>query len=162
MLVYKQTYDLQFKFLPKLCDLYEDATQVFETFDDNKMINKDFMQDHTEGDYINWNSFKFTKKVVSDNVTEFIYDFGEPMSYPLCRFAIFYVDKSKNINELFTLEKMMLPQRFPYCICGQKGTQHKNYSIQCPGNLVDFEETIKEIIDKGVKPILGIKFNDEE
>ena len=30
MLAYKQTYDLEFKLIPKLCDLYEDATNIFE------------------------------------------------------------------------------------------------------------------------------------
>ena len=162
MLPYKQTYDLQFKLLPKLCDLYEDATKIFNNFDDKRMINKEFMENHTEGDYINWDDFVFTKKVLPNNAIEYIYDFGQPASYPLCRFAIFYVDKAKNIYEYITLEKTMIPRKYPYCVCGQKGTQHKNYQMECPGSLEYFEEMVKNIIDNNIKPVLGIKFKDDE
>ena len=162
MLAYKQTYDLEFKLIPKLCDLYQDATNIFENFNDNRMTSKDFMEAHTEGNNINWDDFNFSKKILPNGAIEFIYDFSVPSSYPLCRFAIFYVDKAKNIYEYITLERMMAPGKYPYCVCGQKGTKHKNYSLECAGNLESFEAVVKEIIDKGIKPILGIKFAEED
>ena len=40
-------------------------------------------------------------------------------------------------------------------VCGQKGPQHKNYSIECSGDLETFEEVVQIIIGKQLKPTTG-------
>ena len=150
-------YDLQFKIIPKICSLYEDAIDIFENFKDTKVINKKFMQRYFEKDELDWDDFIFTKRELPTGVIEYIYDFGEPPRIPLCRFAIFYVDKAQKIFEYITLEKTFMFSKYPYLICGQKGEQHKNYSTECPADLKTFEEMVKEIIDKRIVPINGAK-----
>ena len=112
--------------------------------------------------HINWDELKFEKKELSNNVKEFIYCFGRPKDPPLCYYAIFYVDESNKIYKFFTLEKtnnfMGEGDDYPY-VCGQKGSQHINYGIRCPPNLEKFENIIKTIANKNVKPING--FNSE-
>ena len=150
-------YDLQFKVIPKLCTLYEDAINIFDNFNDNKVIDKEFMKNNFEIGYIDWDDLIFQKKELPNNVIEYIYDFGEPPRFPLCRFAIFYVDKTKKIYEYFTLEKTLIVRKYPYLICGQKGNQHKNYMTESPGIFNIFENMVKTIIDDGIKPIQGTK-----
>ena len=44
-------------------------------------------------------------------------------------------------------------------VCGQKGPQHKNYGIECSGDLETFEKVSLEIVGKQLKPTTG--FNSE-
>ena len=100
----KDTYYLQFNFLPQLFELYEDAKKVFNKFDESKIIDIEFMKKKLNSDNINWENFKFEKKVLPDGLKEFIYDFGIPEKTPLCRYALFFTDDN-NIHQYFTLEK---------------------------------------------------------
>ena len=151
MLPGEALYDLQRKIIPKLCNLYEDAIKIFDNFKDTKVIDKQFMKRYFETDEIEWDDFVFEKKELPNKAIEYIYDFGEPPRFPLCRFAIFYVDVAQNIYKYITLEKTILPRRFPYMVCGVNGDVHVNYMAECPGDLNAFETLVKEIIDKKVE-----------
>ena len=150
-------YDLQFKIIPKICTLYEDAIKIFETFDDLKVINKKFMKRYFPDDYLEWDDYKFEKKVLPNNAIEYIYDYGEPPRFPLCRFAIFYVDRAQNIFKYFTLEKTIMFRDYPYMLCGQKGEQHLNYMYECPAQFEVFEKMVQNIIEKKIEPVTGTK-----
>ena len=114
--------------------------------EDKSLIDLEIMKNSFPYKNIDWSQFKFWKKILPNNTKEFIYDFGEPIGYPLCRFAIFYVDHLNGIYEYITLEKTLDYQRYPFVVCGQKGKQHKNYSIECSGNLDIFENVVLKII----------------
>ena len=162
MLEHKELYFLEFRFLPKLFELYEDAKKIFDNFDESKIINKDFMKKNIDNEHIYWDEFKFVKKELPNNVKEFIYDFGVPNSYPLCRYAIFYADDANNIHEFFTLEKTLMFNKYPYLICGQKGERHYNFGLECPDNLEFFEKVIHELIQEKYKPVTGFTFKENE
>ena len=147
-LEHNELYFLEFRFLPKLFDLYKDAKNIFDNFNEDKLINIKFIQKKIENDNINWNKIKFEKKVLPNNAKEFIYDFGVPSSYPLCRFAIFYADDKNNIYEYITLEKTLLFKNYPYLICGQKGTKHYNFALECPENFESFEKLALNLIEE--------------
>ena len=66
LLEHKELYFLQFRFLPQLFELYMDAKDIFDNFDDRKIINKDFMKKHIENKNINWDHFNFYKKELSN------------------------------------------------------------------------------------------------
>ena len=90
----KALFDLVFKIIPQLCSLYEDAIKIFDNFDPNKVINKEFMKRYFEEDEIDWDKLKFEKIELENKAIEYIYDFSS--IFPLSPFAIFYVDKEKN------------------------------------------------------------------
>ena len=151
----KDAYYLQFNFLPDLFELYEDAKKVFNKFDESKIIDIEFMKKKLNSDNINWENFKFEKKVLPGGLKEFIYDFGIPEKTPLCRYALFFTDDNK-IHQYFTLEKKYPNYiQYPYIICSQKGPQHYNYNRECPGDLAQFEKIGLEIMAKNIKPIAG-------
>ena len=160
--LHQELYKLEFSFLPKLCEIYErekrkDPNKEME--EDKLLIDLEKMKNTLPCKRIDWSQFKFWKKILPNNVKEFIYDFGEPKEHPLCRFAIFYVDILNGIYEYITLEKTLYYKKFPYIVCGQKGPQHKNYSFECPGDLDTFEKITQEIVGKQLKPTTG--FNSE-
>ena len=162
-MINKELYDLEFHFLPEIFEIYE-KTKMNPgiNFDEDKLIDIEFIKKQYKSKYINWDEFKFEKKELSNNVKEFIYCFGKPNDYPLCYYAIFYVDESNKIYNYFTLEKtdIFKGKGDDYsCVCGQKGSQHINYGIGCPSNITSFEKIIKIIVNKKVKPING--FNSE-
>ena len=146
-------YDLIFKIIPKLCSLYEDAIKIFDNFDTNKVINKEFMKKFFEEDEIDWDKLKFEKLELENKAIEYIYNFERV--FPLCPFAIFYVDRDKNIFKYFTLERTLLFKMFPYLICGQKDEQHKNYRMECPGEMFNFETLVQTIIKRNIAPVDG-------
>ena len=150
-------YDLQFKIIPKICALYEDAIKIFDNFDDTKVINKDFMKRYFPDDYLEWEYYKFEKKVLPNNAIEYIYDYGEPPRFPLCRFAIFYVDRAQNIFKYITLEKTIIFAQYPYMVCGQRGEQHLNYQFECSPQLETFEKMVQNIIANNIQPVAGTK-----
>ena len=151
----KDTYYLQFNFLPQLFELYEDAKKVFNKFDESKIIDIEFMKKKLNSDNINWENFKFEKKVLPDGLKEFIYDFGIPEKTPLCRYALFFTDDN-NIHQYFTLEKKFPYYiAYPYIVCSQKGSQHYNYNRECPDDLAQFEKIGLEIMARNIKPIAG-------
>ena len=161
-LLHQELYQLEFRFLPKLCEIYEREKRKDpnkEMDEDNLLIGLENMKNTLPCKRIDWSKFKFWKKVLPNNAKEFIYDFGEPKEHPLCRFAIFYVDILNGIYEYITLEKTNFYKNFPYMVCGQKGPQHKNYSIECPEDLDSFEKIAQEIVGKQMKPTTG--FNSE-
>ena len=145
LLEHKEIYYLQFKFLPQLFELYEDAKKIFNKFDESKIINIEFMKKHIDNEHIDWSNFKFEKKVLQNNLKEFIYDFGEPKSFPLCRYAIFFTN-DKDIHEYLTLEKTLMYSKYPYLICSQKGTKHLNFAIECPANFEFFEKLSLQLL----------------
>ena len=149
----KAGYDLIFKIIPKLCSLYEDAPKIFDNFDTNKVINKEFMKKFFEEDEIDWDKLKFEKLELENKAIEYIYNFERV--FPLCPFAIFYVDRDKNIFKYFTLERTILFRTFPYLICGQKDEQHKNYRMECPGEMLNFETLVQTIIKRNIAPVDG-------
>ena len=160
---HQELYHLEFTFLPEICDIYEKTKKnPGINFDEEKLIDIQLIKTQIKSKYINWDELKFEKKELSNNVKEFIYCFGRPKDPPLCYYAIFYVDESNKIYKFFTLEKtnnfMGEGDDYPY-VCGQKGSQHINYGIRCPPNLEKFENIIKTIANKNVKPING--FNSE-
>ena len=161
-LEHHELYTLEFKFLPEIFALYEKTKKnPGVNFDEMKLIDIKFIKNQFESKYIDWDTFKFEKKELTNNVKEYIYSFGEPKDVPLCYFSIFYMDQDNNIFEYFTLEKTspsMLGPGLPY-ICGQKGSQHINYGITCSPNIESFEKAIQTIVNKRVKPING--FNSE-
>ena len=153
MLPGEEINKLQKDIIPKLCTLYEDAIKIFDNFKDTKVIDKIFMKRYFEEGEIEWDDFTFTKKVLPDNAIEYIYDLGEPPRFPLCRFAIFYVDVAQNIFKYITLEKTLFGNKCPYIVCGVKGEKHVNYMTECPGDLEAFEGIVKEIVEKKIEPI---------
>ena len=153
MLPGEEINKLQKDIIPKLCTLYEDAIKIFDNFKDTKVIDKIFMKRYFEEGEIEWDDFTFTKKVLPNNAIEYIYDFGEPPRFPLCRFAIFYVDVAQNIFKYITLEKTLFGNKCPYIVCGVKGEKHVNYMTECPGDLEAFEGIVKEIVEKKIEPI---------
>ena len=153
MLPGEEINKLQKDIIPKLCTLYEDAIKIFDNFKDTKVIDKTFMKRYFEEGEIEWDDFTFTKKVLPNNAIEYIYDFGEPPRFPLCRFAIFYVDVAQNIFKYITLEKTLFGNKCPYIVCGVKGEKHVNYMTECPGDLEAFEGIVKEIVEKKIEPI---------
>ena len=152
MLPGEEINKLQKDIIPKLCTLYEDAIKIFDNFKDTKVIDKTFMKRYFEEGEIEWDDFTFTKKVLPNNAIEYIYDFGEPPRFPLCRFAIFYVDVAQNIFKYITLEKTLFGNKCPYIVCGVKGEKHVNYMTECPGDLEAFEGIVKEIVEKKIEP----------
>jgi len=146
-------YDLIFKIIPKLCSLYEDAIKIFDNFDSNKVINKEFMKKFFDEGEIDWNKLKFEKLELENKAIEYIYNFEN--IFPLCPYAMFYVDREKNIFKYFTLERTILFQKFPYLICGQKDEQHKNYRMECPYDMFTFETLVQTIISSNIAPIDG-------
>ena len=152
MLPGEEINKLQKDIIPKLCTLYEDAIKIFDNFKDTKVIDKIFMKRYFEEGEIEWDDFTFTKKVLPNNAIEYIYDFGEPPRFPLCRFAIFYVDVAQNIFKYITLEKTLFGNKCPYIVCGVKGEKHVNYMTECPGDLEAFEGIVKEIVEKKIEP----------
>ena len=152
MLPGEEINKLQKDIIPKLCTLYEDAIKIFDNFKDIKVIDKTFMKRYFEEGEIEWDDFTFTKKVLPNNAIEYIYDFGEPPRFPLCRFAIFYVDVAQNIFKYITLEKTLFGNKCPYIVCGVKGEKHVNYMTECPGDLEAFEGIVKEIVEKKIEP----------
>ena len=101
-----ELYDLEFKFLPEICELYERTKKSPGiSMDEDKLVDIDFIKKKYQTKSIDWNNFKFEKKELSNNVKEFIYSFGTPNDHPLCYYAVFYVDESNKIFEYFTLEK---------------------------------------------------------
>ena len=160
--LHQELYQLEFRFLPKLCEIYErekrkDPNKEME--EDKLLIDLEKMKNTLPCQRIDWSQFKFWKKILPNNAKEFIYDFGEPKEHPLCRFAIFYVDILNGIYEYITLEKTIGYKKFPFMVCGQKGPQHKNYGLECPGDFDTFEKIAQEIVGKQVKPTTG--FNSE-
>ena len=153
MLPGEEINKLQKDIIPKLCTLYEDAIKIFDNFKDTKVIDKTFMKRYFEEGEIEWDDFTFTKKVLPNNAIEYIYDFGEPPRFPLCRFAIFYADVAQNIFKYITLEKTLFGNKCPYIVCGVKGEKHVNYMTECPGDLEAFEGIVKEIVEKKIEPI---------
>ena len=153
MLPGEEINKLQKDIIPKLCTLYEDAIKIFDNFKDTKVIDKTFMKRYFEEGEIEWDDFTFTKKVLPNNAIEYIYDFGEPPRFPLCRFAIFYVDVAQNIFKYITLEKTLFGNKCPYIVCGVKGEKHVNYMTECPGDLEAFEGIVKEKKKKKIEPI---------
>ena len=144
---------LEKEIIPKLCVLYEDAIKIFDNFKDTKVIDKDFMQRYFEEGEIEWDNFTFTKKELPNKAIEYIYDFGVPPRFPLCRFAIFYVDVAQNIFRYITLEKTLFGGKCPYIVCGVQGDKHVGYMKECPGDLNAFEEIVKYIIENKINPI---------
>ena len=153
MLPGEEINKLQKDIIPKLCTLYEDAIKIFDNFKDTKVIDKTFMKRYFEEGEIEWDDFTFTKKVLPNNAIEYIYDFGEPPRFPLCRFAIFYVDVAQNIFKYISLEKTLFGNKCPYIVCGVKGEKHVNYMTECPGDIEAFEGIVKEIVEKKIEPI---------
>lgn len=155
-------YEFEFKFLPKLFDIYEKQKRENpdkELNEDNLLVNVENIKNIAKFQCIDWTKFKFEKKILPNNAKEFIYDFGEPKNHPLCRFGIYYVDHLNGIFEYITLEKTTMYTHFPYYVCGQKGPQHKNYGLECSGDLETFEKVVQQIIEKQIKPSTG--FNSE-
>ena len=157
-----ELYNLEFTFLPEIFTIYEKTKRSPGIqFDENKLIDIEYIKNQFKSRYINWDKFKFEKKELSNNIKEFIYSFGEPKDTPLCYYCIYYVDQDNDIFEYFTLEKTMVTftgDDNPY-VCGQKGSQHINYGIRCPPNLESFEKAIQSIVQKRIKPVNG--FNSE-
>ena len=161
-LLHQELYQLEFRFLPKLCEIFEREktnNPDKELNEDELLIDLEKMKNNIPSQRIDWSQFKFWKKILPNNAKEFIYDFGEPKEFPLCRFAIFYVDQLNKIFEYITLEKTVNFKKFPFIVCGQKGPQHKNYGIECPGDLDTFEKIAQEIVGKQINPKTG--FNSE-
>lgn len=157
-LEHHEYYEFEFKFLPTLFDAYEKQKRQHpdqEVDEDKLLINIENIKNHVKFQCIDWNKFKFEKKILPNNAKEFIYDFGEPKTHPLCRFAIFYVDHLNGIFEYITLEKAIDFKYYPYYVCGQKGPQHKNYGLECSGDLENFEKLVQEIVEKQIKPSMG-------
>ena len=160
-LLHHELYDLEFRFLPEIFEIYEKTKKnPGINFDEEKLVDIEFFKTQFKSRYINWDEFKFEKKELSDKVKEFIYCFGTPKDSPLCYYAIFYVDEANKIYKYFTLEKTasFMGEDAPY-VCGQKGAQHINYGIRCPSNIESFENIIKTIANKNTKPING--FNSD-
>ena len=160
--LHQELYQFEFKFLPKLCEIYErekrkDPDKEME--EDKLLIDVENMKNHIPSKYIDWSQFKFWKKILPNNAKEFIYDFGEPKEHPLCRFAIFYVDILNGIFEYVTLEKTLMYKNYPYVVCGQKGPQHKNYNMECSDDFDSFEKVVQEVVGKQLQPTTG--FNSE-
>ena len=154
-----ELYNFEFTFLPNLFSLYEQCKKSPGiNMDESKFIDIEFLKSQFPTKYINWDNFKFEKKELSNNVKEFIYNFGEPKGSPLCYYGIFYIDEANNIYEYFTLEKTFMFSS--YVVCGQKGSQHNNYGIKCSSKLEDFEKAIQLIIEKKVNPTAG--FNSQK
>lgn len=146
-------YNFEFMFLPNIFDLYEKSKKSPGiNFDESKFIDIEFLKKQYPTKMVDWDKFKFEKKELPNNVKEFIYNFGEPKESPLCYYGIFYVDEANNIYEYLTLEKSFDSS---YVICGQKGSQHKNYGIKCSKNFEDFEKMVINIIGNNHKPIVG-------
>ena len=144
---------LQKDIIPKLCALYEDAVKIFDNFKDTKVIDKKFMKRYFDEGEIDWDDYMFTKKELPNKAIEYIYDFGEPPTILLSRFAIFYVDVAQNIFEYITLEKTAFGAKFPYIVCGFKREKHVSYMTDCPDDLNTFEGIVKEIIEKKIVPL---------
>ena len=159
---HQELYNLEFIFLPEIFSVYEKTKKnPGVNIDEMKLIDIEFIKNKSESRYIDWDTFKFEKKELSNNVKEFIYSFGEPKDVPLCYYSIFYMDQNNDIFEYFTLEKTSPPLAgpgLPY-ICGQKGSQHINYGITCSPNIESFEKAIQQIINKKIRTING--FNSE-
>ena len=121
-------YDLQFKHLPNLFSIYEKRETFFKSLinGDNFLYNITaikitfYLRYNYSSEYINWEEFHFHKKNLASDVVEYIYDFGVPKSYLLCRYAIYYVDPINRIYEYFTLEKTKNDKIDTYIICGKK------------------------------------------
>ena len=113
------------------------------------------MKRYFPDDYLKWEEYKFEKKVLPNNAIEYIYDYGEPPALPLCRFAIFYVDRAQNIFKYITLENTIIFRDYPYIICGQKGQQHLLYKNECPPQLEAFEIMVQNIIKNNIEPVPG-------
>lgn len=161
-ILHQELYQLEFRFLPKLCEIYEREKRnnpEKELDEDKLLIDLEKMKNTIPYKSIDWSKFKFWKKILPNNAKEFIYDFGEPQNHPLCRFAIFYVDQLNGLYEYITLEKTINYKKYPFMVCGQKGPQHKNYGIECSGDLETFEKVSLEIVGKQLKPTTG--FNSE-
>ena len=156
-LEHSEYYDFEFKFLPTLFDIYEKQKKENpdKEINEDNLINIDNIKNQVKYKSIDWTKFKFEKKILANNAKEFIYDFGEPKNHPLCRFGIFYVDHLNGIFEFITLEKTIQYKYYPYLACGQKGPQHKNYGVECPGELETFEKLVQEIVKKKIKPSMG-------
>lgn len=151
-----ELYLFEFKFLPSLFELYETRkNNPTLNFDESQLIDIEFLKKKYETKHIDWNQFKFEKKTLPNNAKEFIYNFGEPKNAPLCYFAIFYVDEENKIYEYITLEKTYISKKFPYVVCGQKGSQHKNYGLECPSDFETFEKVVQIIIDKKYQASVG-------
>ena len=151
----KALFDLVFKIIPQLCSLYEDAIKIFDNFDPNKVINKEFMKRYFEEDEIDWDKLKFEKIELENKAIEYIYDFSN--IFPLSPFAIFYVDKEKNIYKYFTLERTLFFKTFPFLICGQKDEAHLNYQMECPGEMFNFELLVQTIVNRNIEPVCLFK-----
>ncbi len=48
-----------------------------------------------------------------------------------------------------------MSKKFPYVVCGQKGSQHKNYGLECPSDFETFEKVVQIIIDKKYQASVG-------
>lgn len=160
--LHQEMYQLQFRFLPKLFSLHEEDIKDKKNPVEDKLIDIETIKTIPIFSHIDWSKFKFEKKILANGAKEFIYDFGEPKSLTLCRFAIFYVDANNGIFEYITLEKTCEYKQFPYLICGQKGPQHKNYGIECPADFNTFEKRAHEIIQKEFKPTSGFNYKKME
>lgn len=144
--IFNVYYSFYFTYLPILFYEYEEKIKNNTQFnEDDYLLNKD----NSTFLGIDWSKFNFYKKELDEGVIEYIYDFGEPMASPLCRFGIFYVDKKNEIYEYFTLEKAKVYDKYKYVVCGKKRHEkHKNYLYSCNDELEVFEEIIQIIIEK--------------
>ena len=158
----QELYDFEFRNLPKLFGIYENDIKNKNNPDEDKLLNIELLKKSSNFELIDWTKFKFEKKILPNGAKEFIYDFSEPNSSPLCRYALFYVDANNNIFEYITLEKTIIYKKYPYVICSQKGAQHKNFSIECPDDFDTFEKLAQEIIEKNYKPTAGYNYQKKE
>lgn len=132
----------EYSLLPTYVELLKSDQEQEFRFVDSSIWEKD-IESVISPQYIDWD--EISCEILGDGETEYIffYDFPTPISVPLAKYGIIYINKIKQMYNYYTLEK----SNRGYMLCSVSKEMHANFGEKGDLTKKEFLEEICKILD---------------